>query len=92
VTSGGVAGLRRERVVETQQLPQGEREAFEHYVEAAAFFELPERRVSGHPDVIQYRIRIERSGHVHEITVDDETADEPLRSLVSRALEEGDAS
>ena len=87
VQSGGVAGLRREFAVETEGLPGAARDALERSVEAAAFFELPARHLSGHPDVIQYRIRVERPGRAHEVTIDDETASEALRALVSQALQ-----
>ena len=84
--SGGLAGLSHERVVETERLPDAGREVLEGLVRTCAFFELPARRVSGLPDVIQYRVRVEWSGRTHEVTFDDETASDPLRDLVSRAL------
>jgi hypothetical protein len=64
------------------------RAALERLVERAAFFALPERSVSGLPDVIQYRVSIEQAGVAREITFDDETASAPLRDLVARALED----
>ena len=88
VQSGGLAGLRRERVVETERLPVAGREAIEGLVQTCAFFELPERSVTGLPDVIQYRVCVELSGRSHEVTFDDETANEPLRELVTRAFED----
>ncbi|TMQ68337.1 MAG: hypothetical protein E6K81_16640 [Candidatus Eisenbacteria bacterium] len=91
VQSGGLAGLRLERVVETERLPDAGREALEGLVRTSAFFELPERRVSGLPDVIQYRVRVEASGRAHEVTFDDETASGALRDLVTRALADRDA-
>ena len=86
VQSGGLAGLRRERVVETERLPDAGRETLEGLVRTAAFFELPARSVSSLPDVIQYRVRVEWSGRSHEVTFDDETASQPLRDLVTRAF------
>ena len=64
------------------------RDAFEALVGASSFFALPERHVSGLPDVIQYRVTIEQAGVAHEATFDDETATEPLRELVTRAFAE----
>jgi emfourin len=86
VESGGFAGLRRERAVETERLPERRRVTIESLVERATFFELPERLISGLPDVIQYRVRVEEAGRVHEILFDDEQATEPLRELVVLVL------
>jgi hypothetical protein len=82
VQSGGFAGLRRERVVETDGLPRELRETLEGLIESATFFSLPARLASGLPDVIQYRVRIEESARIHEVTFDDQTGGEALRSLV----------
>ena len=86
VQSGGLAGLRRERIVETERLPEGGREVLEDLVRTCAFFDLPKRSVSGLPDVIQYRVCVEWSGRSHEVTFDDETASERLRDLVARTF------
>ena len=87
IESGGFAGLRRECVVETDGLPETQRAALERLVAAAAFFALPERLVSGFPDMIQYRVTVEERDRAHEVTFDDENATEALRSLVDRILE-----
>ncbi len=91
VQSGGFAGLRRERVVETEELPQRLREALEALIESATFFSLPTRLASGLPDVIQYRVRVEARARIHEVTFDDESATEALRSLVERVFEAANA-
>ena len=84
--SGGFAGLRRERAVETERLPERRRVTIETLVERAEFFELPSRLVSGLPDVIQYRVRVEESQRTHEILFDEQRATEPLRELVVLVL------
>ena len=86
IESGGLAGLRRERVVETAELTASVRGELERLLGAAAFFARPRRHVSGLPDVIQYRVRVEDGAHVHEIVFDDEAADEPLVALVRCVL------
>jgi hypothetical protein len=58
----------------------------ESLIERATFFELPPRLVSGLPDVIQYRVRIEDETRTHEVLFDDEEAPEPLRTLVIQLL------
>ena len=87
VQSGGFAGLRRERVVETDELPQGLREALEGLIESTTFFSLPARLVTDLPDVIQYRVRVEKAARIHEVTFDDESATEAMRTLVERVFE-----
>ena len=64
------------------------REAIEALVRTSAFFALPERVVSGLPDVVQYRVTIEQAGVAHEVRFDDETATEPLRALIGRVFEQ----
>ena len=88
--SGGFAGLRRERAVETETLPKRRRAMLEKLIERSTFFELPVRQVSGLPDVIQYRVRVEDAERVHEVTFDVEHATEPLRTLVGQVLKEGE--
>lgn len=55
-------------------------------MEETAFFSLSSR-LSRLPDVIQYRIRIEREGHAHEIRCDTECGGASLLELVDRVLE-----
>ena len=87
VQSGGFAGLRSEHAVDTDKLPPGVGESLAHLVDQATFFSLPARRLSRLPDVIQYRIRVERDGRVHEIRCDAECGQEALLELVDRVLE-----
>jgi len=84
--SGGFAGLRRERAVDTERLPPPEREAVEHLVIEARFFDLPERDTSGLPDVIHYRVRVELHGRSHEVATDERAAPDPLVELARRVL------
>jgi hypothetical protein len=59
---------------------------YERLVAEARFFDLPARAVSGLPDVIQYRVRVELEGREHEIAVDDQTATGALAALVARVM------
>ena len=86
VQSGGFAGLRVERAVETDDLEASEREDYERLVAEACFFELPARATSGLPDVIQCRVRIDAHGREHEVTTDERTASMALWALVERVL------
>ena len=52
----------------------------------ARFFAHPPKRVSGLPDVIQYRLSAEVEGRRHEIRFDAETAGAELTDLVARIV------
>lgn len=87
VESGGLAGLRRERVVETDRLPRERRNVLEELIATATFFALPARLVSGLPDVIQYRVEVRDAARAHVVAFDDECGNEDLRSLVACVFE-----
>ena len=89
VRSGGFAGLRVERAVETDALPALERGELERLVADACFFDLPARATCGMPDVIQYRVTIESGGREHEVTTDDRTAAAGVMRLVEFVLGAG---
>ena len=89
VQSGGLAGLRRESAVDTEQLPAAVAAELETKVDALGFFDLPARRTRPIPDAILYRIRIERRGHTHEVLVDDQSAGSELLTLVEQVLTGG---
>ena len=86
VRSGGFAGLRVERAVETERLPDAERLEVERLVVEAGFFDLPRHSVSRLPDVIQYRVRVETRERTHEVTTDERSAPATLFALVERVL------
>ncbi len=89
VRSGGFAGLRRERAVETERLPEAQRSEVERLVAEAGFFDLPTRATSGQPDAILYRVRVEAAGRAYEVTTDERTAAEPLLTLAAWVLDRG---
>ena len=84
--SGGFAGLRVEREIETDALATSERAAYEHLIAEACFFDLPARAVSGLPDMVQCRVRINAEGRVHEVTTDERSASTALWALVERVM------
>ena len=86
VQSGGFAGLRIASVVDSSQLSSGDRRQLSGAFDRAGFFALPPRRVSGLPDVIQYRLSAEVEGRRHEITFDAQTAHQELTALVERIV------
>jgi hypothetical protein len=86
VQSGGFAGLRIASVVDSKQLSSVEQHELSGALDRVGFFALPRRRVSGLPDVIQYRLSAELKGRKHEILFDAETADAMLTDLVERIV------
>ena len=87
VQSGGFAGLRVERRVETDSLPAIEQTRYERLIAESCFFDLPARAVSGLPDMIKCRVCIEAHGQAHEVTTDERSASRALWTLVERVLE-----
>jgi len=86
VRSGGFAGIRKQGAVETTDLSPERRAHVEGIVERAEFFTLPERHVSGLPDVVTYRVSIEAGPQSREISFDERTAPEELLELVRDVL------
>jgi hypothetical protein len=87
VRSGGIAGLRSEHDLDTEQLPSADRERLAGLVHAVAFFGLAPERSSRLPDMIQYRVRVEEAGRAHEVIFDDACGEPPLLELVERVAE-----
>ncbi len=87
VRSGGIAGLRSEHDLDTEQLPGADRERLADLVRSAAFFGLAPDRSSRLPDMILYRVRIEDHGRAHEVLFDDACDEPSLLELVERVAE-----
>jgi hypothetical protein len=87
VQSGGIAGLRSEHELDTDQLPTESRERLAQLVQGAAFFGLPPQAITKLPDMIQYRVRIEEGTRAHEVTFDDACGETPLLELVEFVTE-----
>jgi hypothetical protein len=103
VQSGGFAGLRREKVVETSGLPARERAALERLVTACGFFALPARpdaggaavaggagEVAAHRDAHQFDVEIEDdAGRLHAVRVSEHAKNGALKDLVDRVWAAG---
>jgi hypothetical protein len=87
VQSGGLAGLRSEHELDTDQLPVESRERLAQLVQGVAFFALSPQQASKLPDMIQYRVRIEDGAHANEVTFDDGCCETPLLEIVERVAE-----
>ncbi len=99
VQSGGFAGLRREKVVETAGLPAPERAALERLVETSGFFALPARNAAAaggagaagaHRDARQFDVEIEdAAGRRHAVRLSEHTTGGALKDLVDRVWATG---
>lgn len=72
-------------VLESAELPDGEREALETLIAHARFFELPARPTGptrSRPDAFQYDLAIETTGQRHAVCVHDPVEPETLRPLL----------
>ena len=84
VQSGGFAGLRVGKIADTDGLPAGDGEELRDLVEAAGFFDLPERIgfPPKHADRFQYRIGVEDGGRQKTVLVSEEALTDQLKALV----------
>lgn len=85
--SGGVAGIVKRAVIDTQQLPADERAAWEGLVTGAGFFSLPEALPAGAPrqrDAFTHTIAIEDGVRQHTVEVQGTPAAAPMRALIER--------
>lgn len=87
VQSGGIAGLRSEHELDTDQLTPEVRQGLARLVQGAEFFARAPRGTSHMPDMVQYRVRIEEGGRAHEVQFDDASGDPPLLALVERVTQ-----
>ena len=87
VQSGGIAGLRSELKLDTDQLPPEIRQGLARLVQGAEFFARAPHGASRQPDMIQYRVRIEEGDRAHEVQFDDASGDPPLLELVERVTQ-----
>lgn len=85
--SGGVAGLHKRAVVDTERLPPAERAAWEGLVAEARVFALPAALAPADPhqrDAFQHTITVEGGAERHTVTVHGTPASAPVRALVER--------
>lgn len=85
VRSGGFAGIRLARTVDTAALPPTEAQKLENLVEGVGFFELPEipQPPKAIPDSFTYRITVTSAAQTRAISVTENTMPAPLRPLVA---------
>ena len=82
--SGGFAGMRVAKVLNTDEMPEAEALALKELVTSAGFFDLPESLRSRGADKFQYEITIESDGRTHTVTADEGAVPSALVPLVKR--------
>lgn len=87
VQSGGIAGLRSEHELDTDQLPPDAQQRLARLVQGSAFFARGPLPAAKLPDMIQYRVHIEDGERAHEVTFDDGCGEIPLLELVEVVTE-----
>jgi hypothetical protein len=84
IRSGGFAGMTFTATIDTDSLPEGERDRICQLVEDAKFFSLPAILVEPNPqpDGITYEVTIEHEGRSHTVSTSDEAAPSTLVPLL----------
>ncbi|MBD2437896.1 protealysin inhibitor emfourin [Nostoc sp. FACHB-110] len=82
--TGGFAGIRRTKTVDTANLPANEANALPRLVEVADFFNLPAQiptpNVQG--DRFEYKLTVEDHGKQHTVIVSEAALPGTLRPLI----------
>jgi len=91
VLSGGFAGTRRARVVETTALPVAERATIERLVRVCGFFDRPAAAgATTHRDARQIDLEIkDDAGRRHTVRLSDVSIDPAIQDLVDQAWAAG---
>ena len=87
--SGGFMGIPLRAEIDTLNLPTGEGEALRRQVEAAGFFDLPEKiaeKARG-ADRFQYVLSVEDAGRSHSVSVGEADAPLALQSLIQQVTQ-----
>ena len=85
--SGGVAGVAKRAVVDTDALDPAERGEWEALVDDASFFSLPDALQAANPqarDAFFHTVRVEQGGKAHTVNIPGTPTERPLRELVNR--------
>ncbi len=86
--TGGFAGLRRTVTIDTDTLPSEESRKLQEMVEAAGFFNLPEKfpLPTRGADYFIYRLIVEKDGKKHTVEVSEPSVPAELRPLIQSLL------
>lgn len=83
VRTGGIAGLKVQAEVDSEQLPPAQKREMKKLVEEAELFDQPARLSSrAMPDQFQYEITIEDEGKTHSFVTNDAAVSDELLELI----------
>jgi len=85
--TGGVAGISKRAVIDTERLPAAERAAWEGLVAGADVFSLPATLTGPDPrqrDAFTHTIAVEDGPRQHTVEVQGVPASPPVRALLER--------
>ncbi|MBP5973076.1 hypothetical protein HW132_10100 [Brasilonema sp. CT11] len=82
--TGGFAGISTKKTVDTASIPANEADQLPSLLEAADFFNLPEKITASttQPDRFQYKLTVEDKGKQHTVTVSEAALPGTLRPLI----------
>jgi hypothetical protein len=83
--TGGFAGLRLTRTVDTDTLPPEQAAEISKLITQSAFFQLPEKLLPAtpRPDRFEYELSVEAEKQNHSIVVSDAACPDSLRPLLN---------
>ncbi len=86
--TGGFAGLRRTVTLNTDTLPSEEARKLQEMIDAAGFFDLPEKfpLPARGADYFVYRLTVEKDGKKHTVEVSEPAVPAELRPLLQSLL------
>ncbi len=85
--SGGVAGISKRAVIDTERLPAAERAAWEALIAAADFFALPPALAAANPqqrDAFTHTVAVNDGARTHTVEAQGTPASSPVRALLDR--------
>jgi hypothetical protein len=87
--SGGFMGIPLRAEIDTLKLPAGEGDALRQQVEAARFFDLPEKIAENTKgaDRFQYALTVEDAGRRHSVSVGEADAPPELQNLIQHVTQ-----
>ncbi|NJM71385.1 MAG: hypothetical protein HC862_14800 [Scytonema sp. RU_4_4] len=82
--TGGFAGISRKKTIDTANIAANEADQLPQLVEAADFFNLPEKITASttQPDRFQYKLTVENEGREHTVTISEAAIPGTLRPLI----------
>ena len=83
--TGGFAGVQFRHSVDSDTLPNTEKQALDHMLQAAGFFNLPStiKATARGPDRFQYKLSVVTPDQQHSVTIDENAVPDGLKPLLA---------